>query len=288
MRVRFGPAGAPINYKGKTEEIPRYLRVEEGLDAFEYQAVRSIRISQEKATKLGEIAREYDVQLSLHAPYAINLAALNEEKKKASISRLVRSMQTAYWMKAKIVVFHPGYYLKRSPEEALREVINCLKKIVEECESLGIKGVYLGPELTGKKSQVGSLSEIINICKAIDIARPVIDWAHLHAREGGCLNTKEDYLRVLDTIERELGSDIVKGLHCHFTRVEFTEKGERKHHTLDETDYGPDFEPLAEIIVENGYSFTIISETPLLDLDAIKMKQIYLRIKERYGRKNVS
>ncbi|RLF17014.1 MAG: deoxyribonuclease IV [Thermoprotei archaeon] len=278
-RTRFGPAGRPINYKGPTEKIPEYLKTQEGLDAFEYQAVRGVRISKEKAEELGNNAKEFDVLLSLHAPYAINLSSSSEETRKASIERLVLSMQAAQWMGARIVVFHPGYYGKFSKEEALELCITALKEVNERASSLGIKHVFLGPETMGKLSQVGSVEEIITMCENVPNAVPVIDWAHIHARTGGSLRRKDDYLKILDIIEKRLGSDVVSNLHCHFTKVEFTKKGERRHRRLDEEGYGPDFEILATIIVEHGYSFTIISESPVLDKDAIVMKSILERIK---------
>jgi len=278
MRTRFGPAGRPINYKGPTENIPEYLRTEEGLDAFEYQAVRGVKISKDKAQILGESAKKFDVLLSLHAPYAINLASSSESTRKASVERLIRSLEAAKWMGARIVVFHPGYYGKFSKEEALKLCIKMLKDARERADSLGFKEVFLGPETMGKLSQVGSLDEIITMCESVPKTLPVIDWAHIHARTKGGLKSKDDYLKVLSTIEDRLGSDVVKTLHCHFTKVEFSDKGERRHRRLDEEGFGPHFEQLATIIVENGYSFTIISESPVLDKDAIVMKRILEQI----------
>jgi len=278
MRTRFGPAGRPINYKGPTENIPEYLRTEEGLDAFEYQAVRGVKISKDKAQILGESAKKFDVLLSLHAPYAINLASSSESTRKASVERLIRSLEAAKWMGARIVVFHPGYYGKFSKEEALKLCIKMLKDARERADSLGFKEVFLGPETMGKLSQVGSLDEIITMCESVPKTLPVIDWAHIHARTKGGLKSKDDYLKVLNTIESRLGSDVVKTLHCHFTKVEFSDKGERRHRRLDEEGFGPYFEQLATVIVENGYSFTIISESPVLDKDAIVMKRILEQI----------
>ncbi len=284
MRVRFGPAGRPLNYKGPTEGIPRYLRVEEGLDAFEYQAVRGVRIREEAARKLGDEARRYDVALTLHAPYAINLCSSKQATVEASIKRLVESSVAASWMGARLVVFHPGYYGNLSPNEALSRCISALKRVAEELDTLNIKEVLLGPETMGKLSQVGSLEEVVAMCQAVTICRPVIDWAHLYARSQGGLKTKEEFRKVLEYIELNLGSEYIENLHCHYTKVEFGKRGERKHRTLEEEGYGPDFELLAEVIVEGGFSLTIISESPLLDKDAIKMKAILYRIKSSLER----
>jgi deoxyribonuclease-4 len=143
-------------------------------------------------------------------------------------------------------------------------------------KSLNIN-VKLGPETMGRISQFGSLDEIISLCENLDNIQPVIDWAHLHARDRGRFKTIDDYRKVLIEIENRLGSNELKNLHCHFTKIEFTDKGEKCHHTLDEKDYGPDFEMLAEVIKEFNLSPVIISESPILDVDAIKMKEILMR-----------
>lgn len=275
--IRFGPAGFPINYKGPSIEVPSYL-YNEGLNALEYQATRGIKISKKDAEKLGLNAKKYDIWLTLHAPYFINLAG---EKKviSASKQRLIKSIKAAKWMDAHQVVFHPGYYGKNI-KEAFKKCIKALNDVSEKIDSLGIKNIYLGPETTGKKSQIGSLEEIIEICEKVEKTRPTIDFAHIHARSNGGIKSKDDYIKIIDLIEKRLGSKIVKELHTHFTHVEFTEKGEKKHHTLSEKDYGPNFQWLAEVIIELGLNPVIISESPILDIDSIEMKKIYFSIIE--------
>lgn len=279
-RPRFGPAGRPPWFKCDMTEVPLLLR-DEGLDAFEFQAVRMgmphQRFSKEKAETLGRNARECDVLLSLHGPYFINLSGAPETVEK-SIERLVSSAILASWMGARVVVFHPGYYGKLGREEALRSCIQALSRAVERVKSLGIKGVEYGPETTGKLSQVGSLDEILRMCEEVDMVRPVVDWAHIHAREGGSIRGLEDYLRIIEAIESRLGSEAAENLHTHFTHVEYGSKGEIRHHTLDEEGYGPPFRPLAEAIAELGLRPTIISESPILDRDAVKMKDILRQV----------
>ena len=282
MRIpRFGPAGKPLKYKGKVEGIPKYLR-EKGLDAFEYQAVYGVKIKEEEARKLGEEARKFNVKLSVHAPYYVNLCSKEKEKFEKSIERIVESVRAASWMGAEIVVFHPGAYKGQSPEEAFERFISALKKIVDRISTIEGK-VLLGVEVMGKKAQFGSLDEVIKASQKIDILVPVIDWAHLHAREKGVLKTHDDFLKVLERIEKELGSDVAKNLHCHFTRVEFSESGERKHRIMAEEEFGPEFKDLARAIAETGYIATIISESPLLDEDALVMKEILIKILKEKG-----
>ncbi|MEM4700754.1 MAG: TIM barrel protein [Candidatus Bathyarchaeia archaeon] len=277
-RPRFGPAGVPPGFralKATLMDVPRLLR-EEGLDAFEYQAVRwgvKPQIRREDAEKFGLKAKENDVLLSLHASYFINFCG-DKETIEASKTRLVACATAAQWMQAQTVVFHPGFYGKKASKEAFANCLEALKDVVERLKSLGVTRVKLGPETMGKPSQLGSLEEVIALCENVEQTQPVIDWAHLHAREKGLFKTVEDFRRIVEIVEKRLGTDAVKNMHCHFTKVEFTEKGEKCHHTLDEAGYGPDFALLAKVIAEFKLNPVVISESPVLDVDAIKMRDI--------------
>lgn len=277
---RFGPAGIPPSFKeikASLLDVPRLLR-EEGLNAFEYQAVRwgeKPQIKQKDAEAFGIKAKENDVVLSIHASYFINLCG-NKDVVKASRNRLIACALASKWMRASPIVFHVGYYGERSPKETFEFCRNELKSLVEEIKSMGINS-SLGPETMGKLSQFGSLEEIISLCEEVEGLKPVIDWAHLHARDVGRFKTIEDFREVLIAIENRLGSEYLKDLHCHFTKIEFTKKGEKQHHTLDEKNYGPDFELLADVIIEFKIAPIIISESPVLDIDAIKMRNILMK-----------
>jgi deoxyribonuclease-4 len=149
-----------------------------------------------------------------------------------------------------------------------------VKETVETIRSLGIKEVKVGPETMGKRSQIGSLNEVLSLCEEVEQTQPVVDWAHLHARDKGRFKTIDDFRNVVEKIENRLGTHTLRNMHCHFAKIEFTNRGEKRHHTMDEKRYGPDFELLARIIVEYGLKPVIISESPILDLDAIKMRDI--------------
>ena len=280
-RPRFGPAGFPSAFKElklPVGEFPRYLR-DEGLDAFEYQAVRwgaKPQMKREVAEKLGANAKDHDVWLTVHGSYFINFCG-NVETIEASKNRLIACATAADWMGAHLVVFHPGFYGKRRQEEALELFVKAMGDVVKSMRPLGIAKVRLGPETTGKPSQLGSLDEILTLCEKVNSTEPVIDWAHIHAREGGRMKTANGFRAVTEEIEKRLGSDALRNLHCHFTRVEFTEKGEKRHHILDEVEYGPDFHHLATLIAELDLKPVIISESPILDVDAQKMRDMVLR-----------
>lgn len=277
-RPRFGPAGVPAAFREKKAvlaDVPKLLR-EEGLDAFEYQAVRwgaKPQIKRENAEELSLKAGENDVWLSLHGSYFMNFCG-EREVVEASKNRLIACATAAEWMKAHIVVFHPGFYGKRKSKEALEDCSEALADVAEKMKMLGIEKVKLGPEIMGRLSQFGGLDEILSLCEEVEQTQPVIDWAHIHARDRGRLKTADDFRKVLEEIEKRLGTDAAMNMHCHFAEIEFTEKGEKRHHTINETEYGPDFTLLARVIAEFKLKPVIISESPMLDVDAIKMRDI--------------
>ncbi len=282
---RFGPAGVPQNFKilkKPITDIPRYLH-DERLDAFEYQAVRwgpKPQMKKENAEELGRKAVQHDVWLTLHGSYFVNLCG---EAKiiEASKSRLLSCVTAADWMGADAVVFHPGHYGENPPKEALEICVKAMKEIVEFMQSNGLTRVHLAPETAGRLSQLGNLEEILALCEKVELTEPNIDWSHLHARERGKLETTDDFRKIIDEIERRLGTDATRNLHCHYSHIEFTDKGERRHHTMDEIEYGPDFRILASLIIELGLKPVMICETPYLDKDAQKMRDILETLKTR-------
>jgi deoxyribonuclease-4 len=277
-RPRFGPAGVPPTFhllKVTLTQVPKLLR-EIGLDAFEYEAVRwgrTPQVKQQEAQALGQEAKRNDVWLSLHASYYINLSG-NKTIREASKQRLIVCTTAAHWMQAHTVVFHPGFYANRTHEEAYNTCLQTLKEVQEALNSLNIKDVNLGPETMGRMQQIGTLNEILDLCETVPQTQPVIDWAHIHARGIGKLRTADDYLDIITQIENRLGAQAAKNLHCHFTKIEYTVKGEKRHHTLDEKAYGPDFRLFAKTIAEQKLKPVIISESPLIEIDAVRMRDI--------------
>jgi deoxyribonuclease IV len=278
LGARFGPAGVPPIFrlmKITVADVPRLLR-EEDLDAFEYEAVRwgkKPQIGMEEARKLGVEAKQQNVWLSLHGSYFLNFSgtkSIVEDSKQ----RLIACATAAEWMGAHTVVFHPGVYGKRPPEVALKMCSDALQEVVQNMRELGIVNVRLGPETMGRTYQLGSLDEALSICETVEQTQLVVDWSHLHARGLGRLRTVEDYRNIVERIENRLGSESIKNLHCHFSKIEYSDKGERRHHTLEEARYGPDFRLLAKTIIEFNMSPIVISESPIIDVDAIRMRDI--------------
>jgi deoxyribonuclease-4 len=208
----------------------------------------------------------------------VNLAG-EKEVVEASKRRLIACATAAQWMGAYVVVFHLGYYGAGGRKKAFRDCVDALSDVAKTMENLGIRDVKLGAETMGKHVQVGSLDEILSVCE--EVAQLVIDWGHLHARSGGRLETVGDFRAVVEEAEKRLGPEAVKGMHCHFSKIEFTLRGERRHHVLDEKAYGPDFGLFAEVIADFKLRPVVICETPLLDVDARKMRDALMEAKAK-------
>jgi deoxyribonuclease-4 len=176
-------------------------------------------------------------------------------------------------MGASVIVFHTGFYGKLEKSYAFNSCITALKEVSQTIKDMGLK-VKLGPETMGRKFQVGNIDEIMAICQEVEGTQLVVDWGHLHARDLGLFKKIDDIKAVAEKIEITLGAEALKSVHCHFSKIEFSSQGERKHHILDEPRYGPEFELLAKVIVDFKMYPTVICETPLLDIDALKMKEI--------------
>ena len=275
---RFGPAGVPFSLKmanASLPDVPIFLR-KQGLDAFEYEAIYwggKPQMKKEDALQLGLKARENDIWLSLHGSYFVNLCT-EKEILEASKKRLIACATAAEWMNANVVVFHSGFYGRKPKEVAYKSCVDALRDVVKMMKSLGIKNVKMGPETMGKLTQLGSLEEVMSICEEVEQTHLVIDWSHLHARGMGLFRAVQDFCNIVEKIEKRLGTEAVKNMHCHFSKIEFTDKGERRHHALEEARYGPSFEMLAKTIVEFKLKPVIISESPLQDQDATKMRDI--------------
>lgn len=256
MNIFLGPAGSPAK---STLEGVRAVK-ELGLNAMEVEFVYGVRMSNELAWQVGEAAKKLDIRLSVHAPYYINLASSEKEKIAASKKRILESCERAHYMGARLVVFHPGFFGKRSKEDThdmIKNALDEIKKIIRERKW----NVELAPETTGKHSAFGSLEETVQIAKEL-ACELCVDFAHIYARNAG----KIDYAAVLDAV----APLHIKNLHCHFSGINFTKAGERNHLTMGK----PAFEPLAKEILKRKTDITIISESPVTWKDSLKMKQI--------------
>jgi len=268
-RLRFGPAGIPRSVK-KRNLIEGIKRVRElGLDAMEIEFVRGIWLTEEKAREAGRVAKELDVLLTAHAPYYINLAAREEEKRKRSIEYIVKSAKVLHAAGGWSVVFHPGWYMKKAPSTVYEIIKRSLAEVIERVKSLGID-VWIRPETMELKSKFGSLDEVIRLSQEFDLVLPCIDFAHLRYREGW--NSKEEFRAVLEKLEKELGRYALDNMHIHVSGIKLDRHG--THLNLLESDMR--WKELIEVLKEFNVKGVLISESPNLEEDGLMMKKYWL------------
>lgn len=279
MPCKFGPAGNSLSftemgYKSSLQ-VPEYL-VKMGLDAFEYQCGRGVNIGTEKATELGKIAKEKGITLSLHAPYYISMSSVEEEKRLNSVNYILSSAKAVKAMGGNRIVVHTGSCGKISREEALFLAKDTMKISLDALDNEGLSDIHICPETMGKVNQLGTLDEVISLCELDERLIPCIDFGHLNARDLGFFKTFDDYKSVYDKIENRLGSDRLKCFHSHFSKIEYTKGGEKRHLTFEDTLYGPDFEPVMELSAKKNCSNIFICESDGTQAeDAKTMKDCY-------------
>ena len=285
MLAKFGPAGNSEAYSKihkSTIDVPKYL-IEMGLDHYEYQCGRGVRVSDKLAASLRSEAEKYGITLSVHAPYFISLSSVEEEKRDNSINYILQSCDAAKRLGANRIVIHSGSCAKISREEALVLAKDTLSRARKAAIEQGFEDIIFCPETMGKVNQLGNLTEVLELCKLDDTFLPTIDFGHLNAREFGFIKGKAEYEKMLDEVENAIGYDRLKVFHSHFSKIMFTiPGGEKMHLTFDDNQgFGPDYEPLMEIVAKKGLAPTFICESAgTQDVDALTMKNCYLSFKE--------
>lgn len=246
-----------------------------GLDTFEYQCGRGVNIGQESAATLGTLAAEAGITLSIHAPYYISLSSSDEQKRKNSARYLLQSAAAARAMGARRIVFHPG---SASPNrgQALALAKETLGYCLARLDEAGYGDLTFCPETMGKQGQLGSLDEVMELCELDERLVPCIDFGHLNARSQGGMKKTEDYAGVLDTIANRLGAERGRTFHAHFSKIEYTAGGEKRHLTFEDTVFGPDPRPLMELVARRRLAPVLICESDGTQAeDAAEMKRMY-------------
>lgn len=283
--IKFGPSGNDKKFyeEGHKSTAEAFSWIKGlGLDLFEYSFGRGITLSDETAVEYGLIAKECGVEISVHAPYFINLANPNPDSVKKSFEYINNSLEKLIKFGGKKCVVHIGSCMKMPREEALKNVDYNLHMFMEQFdERFFSSGIIICPETMGRFTQIGTYQEIIDFCCMHKSLIPTLDFGHINCVMQGKLNSKEEYQKILDYLFDKIGEEKAKQLHIHFSQIEFTEKGEIKHLTLDNGKFGPPFEPLAELLQEYKMDkTTIICESKeIMAQDAIKLKNIYNNVK---------
>ena len=245
------------------------------LNLYEIECGRGVRISAATYENLPGLAKENDIEITLHAPYFISLSSEKEETRLKSVDYIMEAMRAADMVGATKVVVHSGSCAKMTREQALALATDTLKRTVEVMKAEGTKAI-LCPETMGKINQLGTLDEVTKLCKIDDNMLPCVDFGHLNARTHGSIKTIADYEALLDKIENDLGFDRLSNMHVHFSKIMYTEGGEKMHLTFEDNLYGPDYESLMELFARKNLNCTVICESAGTQAeDAAVMKKCY-------------
>ena len=279
--IKFGPSGNSESFYAQgyshTEQSAKFVR-DMGLDCFEYSFGRGVRVSEAKAISIGEAFAAQSVEISVHAPYYINFANPSEESAAKSYNYVLDSARVLKLMGGKRCVFHSASQGKLDREEAVALTEERLKVLRDYIYLNGLQDLYFCPETMGKLAQIGTLEEIVRFCKIDPIYLPAVDFGHLNAREQGSLKTVDDYRSRLEYMIGELGYERVKYFHIHFSKIQYSSKGEVRHLTFADDVYGPEFEPLAVALKQLKLEPYVVSESAGTQAeDALAMKQMYVR-----------
>lgn len=277
--IWFGPAGNSDSFYNQgfkhSWQMPKWLS-DMGLNAYEYQCNKGVNLKEETALEIGQKAKDYGIRLSVHAPYYVNLSSTEEEKRINSVKYILDTLNIAKIMGAGRIVVHPGYVSKITRKTALELAKATLLEAVKEADEAGFSKITICPEVLGKNNQLGDLEEVLDLCDLDERLIPCLDFAHLHSLAQGGMKSQEDFAKVFKIAEKYLGKERMKKAHIHFSRVEFGKGGEKKHWSYSDTKYGPDFDPLAKVIIDFDLEPVIICESRgTMAEDALTLMRIY-------------
>ncbi|MDD4124236.1 MAG: TIM barrel protein [Eubacteriales bacterium] len=278
-KCKFGPAGNSLSFYAEgnksTAQAFAWLKAR-GLDAYEYQAGKGLYASDDTFRIIKSKAAEYGIAVSLHGPYFISLSSADDDIRMKSVRYITQSASAADMLGADIFVVHSGSAAKLEREEAMRKAEDTLEKAASAMSAEGFEA-KAGIETMGKINQLGTVDEVIRLCKVCpEKFYPVVDFGHLNARTNGGIKTEDDYKRIFDMIAAGLGPERAENLHCHFSKIEYTGMGEKKHLTFADDKYGPDERLFIKAVVSLGVTPTVICESDgTMAEDAKHMKNIY-------------
>ena len=277
--IKFGPSGNSIAFSdagnSKSEQSAVWVK-DMGLSCFEYSFGRGVNLSDERAISIGKAFFDAGVEISVHAPYYINLANPEQENAEKSFNYILQSAQKVNLMGGKRVVFHPASQGKMKREQAVALTIERLKTLKDIIYENGLDHLIYCPETMGKLGQIGTIEEVTEFCKIDKIYTPAVDFGHINAREFGSLKTEQDYLDRLNYMIDNLGYERMKHFHIHFSKIEYSAKGEVRHLTFEDDHYGQDYEPMLNAIKKLKLEPFIVCESAgTQDIDALKMQKAY-------------
>lgn len=276
-KFRIGTVGTPRSAPKKPGgAVGAVMRLRElGLEAFEIGWVRSVRVKEGTCALIKEAGADYNVALSVHAPYFINLNADDDEWPK-SRKRLMDAAHYGNLAGATDIIFHPGSYFGRAPEEVLEKAIPRLQGCVDELRAAD-NPATLRPETMGKGALLGSLQDALEMSGEIEGVEPCVDFSHLHARAGdGTRNSYDEWTEVIKRYKKALGARALKRMHIHLSGIEYGPKGEQNHLMLAESDF--DLAGLLRALYDGGCGGRIVCESPIMEDDALLIQETWLKL----------
>jgi deoxyribonuclease IV len=277
LSFQFGTVGSPLASPKKPGGSVGAIEFSKsiGLNTLELGWVQSVRVTEVTCAAIKAKAQEQRVSLSVHAPYFINLNALDDEWPK-SRKRLMDAAIYGNLAGATDIIFHPGSYFGNVPADVLKIAIPRLQGCVDELRKAGNPAI-LRPETMGKSAMLGSFEDTLAMSTAIEGVEPCIDFAHLHARPGdGTMNTYDEWAALLKVYQKGLGKKALKRLHIHLSGIEYGPKGERNHVPVAESDLKLNF--LFKAFKEFGCAGRILCESPIMEEDALNMKKAWMKV----------
>lgn len=277
--ARFGPAGNSDAFyesgRKATADAPAWLE-SMGLNAFEYQCGRGVQVGEETARLLAVKSQQHNVQVSVHAPYYISLASEDPVKRENSLRYILDSARAVTWMGGSRIVVHPGGLGGLPRAESALLAVDTLTRAQALLDEQGFSHIHICPETMGKLNQLGDLDEVLLFCMADERFLPCVDFGHLNSRTGGGVNSPEAFAAVLDRIADRLGEERAREMHMHFSKIEYTTAGEKRHLTFEDTEYGPEPAPLMALLAARHWTPTVICESRgTQDSDARVLKVLY-------------
>ena len=270
-KLLFGTAGVPLSAPASTTlgAIDHVRKL--GLDCLEVEFVKGAKMGNDTAGLIGKKAAGLGIRLSVHAPYYINLSSAELGTRLASQEHLITSARLARILGARTLVFHCGYYGHDSPERTYQNIKESLRNIISILRSEQ-NPVVLRPETMGRKTQFGSLDEILALCREVDGLLPCFDFSHLHARERS-ENSYRHFSHVLRKIEKKLGARTLSDMHIHIAGILYGDRGEIKHLDLHKSDFN--FDGWIQALWDVGAAGLVICESPNREADALMLKNLY-------------
>ncbi len=280
--IKFGPSGNSEayhnqGYQGSSNSAVWVKNM--GLDCFEYSFGRGVNLSEQKALEIGEGFKSQGIEISVHCPYYINFAGLDEEKIENSYRYVLDSLKVGKLMGAKRAVFHPGALGKSQREDAVNLTKKRLEILANKIVEGGFEDMIVCPETMGKSAQIGTVLEVASFCNIAPFYYPCVDFGHVNSLWQGSLKTVDDFTSILNTFESECGFEKLDNMHVHFSKIMYSAKGEVKHLTFEDTEFGPSPEEFLKAVKQKNINPYIVSESAgTQDLDAKMMKDYYFSL----------